>query len=106
MFNIFKKTFSNQLDNNSLSNLIKSGALLVDVRTQSEFRDGNVKGSINIPLDQIQKQISKFKNYDNIIVFCRSGNRSSHAKSILEQYGIMNVTNGGSWQNVNQYVEQ
>jgi len=37
-------------------------------------------------------------------VFCRSGNRSGQAKMILEQNGIKNVVNGGTWQNVSQFV--
>jgi rhodanese-related sulfurtransferase len=54
-------------------------------------------------LDTVASQISKFKNKKNIVVFCRSGNRSGQAKSILEANGISNVTNGGTWENVAQY---
>jgi rhodanese-related sulfurtransferase len=49
--------------------------------------------------------LEKFKNKKNIIVFCRSGNRSSQAKSILEKNGFTNVTNGGTWQSVNQQLK-
>ena len=78
----------------------KNETFYVDVRTPAEFTQGSVKGAINIPLDQIEKQLSKFKGKKNIVVFCRSGNRSSQAKAILEQNGITNVTNGGSWEDV------
>jgi rhodanese-related sulfurtransferase len=44
--------------------------------------------------------LEQFKGKDKIVVFCRSGNRSSHAKHTLEKNGIKNVFNGGSWQNV------
>jgi rhodanese-related sulfurtransferase len=81
--------------------LVNDGAFLVDVRSPGEFADGNVKGSVNIPLDQVQNQLAKFKDKESIVVFCRSGNRSSQAKSILEQNGFTNVTNGGTWQDVN-----
>jgi phage shock protein E len=84
---------------------IAEGAFLVDVRTPGEFAQGHVKGSVNIPLDSVTHQLSKFKNKKNIIVFCRSGNRSSQAKSILEQNGFTNVVNGGTWEDVNQYVQ-
>ena len=84
---------------------IAEDAFLVDVRTPSEFSSGNVKGSVNIPLDSLTHQLAKFKNKKNIIVFCRSGNRSSQAKLILEQNGFTNVVNGGTWDNVNQYVQ-
>jgi phage shock protein E len=88
-----------------LAAIINEGAFLVDVRTPGEFAEGHVKGSVNIPLDKITMQIAKFKNKKNIIVFCRSGNRSGQAKSILEQQGITNVTNGGTWQQVNHFVQ-
>ena len=84
--------------------VIDEGAFLVDVRTSGEFADGHVKGSINIPLDKVASQISKFKNKKNIIVFCRSGARSGQAKTILHQNGITDVINGGAWDYVNQYV--
>ncbi|MCW3089417.1 MAG: sulfurtransferase [Ferruginibacter sp.] len=102
--NIFKQLFSSTpaVD---LSTLIKEGAFLVDVRTPGEFAEGHVKGSVNIPLDAVQAQLATFKNKKNIIVFCRSGGRSSQAKSILEQNGFSNVVNGGTWMNVNQFVK-
>ena len=105
MFGIFKSMFSNS-DTSQMENLIKEGAFLVDVRTAAEFADGNVSGSVNIPLDQVQNQLAKFKNKKNIVVFCRSGNRSSQAKSILEQNGFTNVTNGGTWQDVNGVIRK
>jgi len=101
---IFEKLFGSapKVD---LTGLIKQGAFLVDVRTPGEFAGGNVKGSINIPLDKVSSQLSKFKNKKNIIVFCQSGGRSSQAKTILEQNGFDNVINGGSWNSVNQFVK-
>ena len=87
-----------------LKNIIEQGAFLVDVRTPGEFASGHVRGSVNIPLNTIPAQLSKFKNKKNIIVFCLSGGRSSQAKSILEQNGFTNVINGGTWNHVNQYV--
>ncbi|MCS6934554.1 MAG: rhodanese-like domain-containing protein [Chitinophagales bacterium] len=74
-----------------------TNTLLVDVRTPAEFAEGSANGAINIPLDRIPDELEKFKNYENIVVFCRSGNRSSHAKDILERNGFQNVYNGGTW---------
>lgn len=88
-----------------LKSIIDDGAFLVDVRTPGEFSSGNIKGSVNIPLDSVTQQLAKFKGKKNIIVFCRSGNRSGQAKSILEQNGITNVVNGGAWDHVNQFVQ-
>lgn len=88
-----------------LKNIINEGAYLVDVRTPMEFAEGHVKGSVNIPLNTVASQLAKFKNKKNIVVFCRSGSRSSQAKSILEQNGFTNVINGGTWNHVSQFVK-
>ena len=103
MFDFIKSIFNGgeQVD---LAELIKNKAFLVDVRTPAEFKDGHPKGAVNVPLDKVQSSLSTFKNKENIIVFCRSGNRSSQAKSILEANGITNVVNGGTWQNVNSFL--
>lgn len=105
MFGIFKNLFG-KTDNNQLKEAIKDKAFLVDVRTPGEFSGGSVKGAVNIPLDKVPAQLSKFKGKKNIVVFCRSGNRSSQAKSILENNGFQNVINGGTWNNVNQAANE
>ena len=92
--------FGTSTGNSNLTKLIEEGAFLVDVRSPQEFESGSVKGAVNIPVDFILKNISKFKDKKHIIVFCRSGTRSGMAKSVLEQNGIKNVTNGGTWQDV------
>ena len=104
MLTAFKNLFS-QDKKEDLAVLIKDGAYLVDVRTPQEFAEGSVKGAVNISLDMVQNQLSKFKDKKHIIVFCRSGNRSSQAKLILEQNGFINVINGGTWNNVNQFLK-
>jgi phage shock protein E len=101
--NIFQKLFGST-PAADLGSLIQEGAFLVDVRTPGEFAGGHVKGSVNIPLDKVAAELSRFKNKKHIIVFCRSGNRSSQAKSILNQNGFTNVVNGGTWSNVNSFV--
>ncbi|HNP32930.1 MAG TPA: rhodanese-like domain-containing protein [Flavobacterium sp.] len=98
MFEILKNMFSKE--DNNLAQIINDEAFLVDVRSPLEFSSEKVNGSVNIPVDQIQNHLAKFKNKKNIVVFCRSGARSSQAKSILERNGVTNVTNGGTWQNV------
>jgi len=101
MLSIFKNLFkSNTVD---LAQLIKDGAVVIDVRSKGEFETGHVKDSINIPLEQIGLNTDKLKSYNHIITCCRSGNRSGAAKRTLESQGFKNVTNGGSWQNVSQY---
>lgn len=96
-FDMFK---TNTVSTEELSNLVNNGAFLVDVRSPGEFAGGSARGAVNIPLDQVTQQLAKFKNKEHIVVFCRSGNRSGQAKSILENQGIKNVTNGGTWDTV------
>lgn len=79
-----------------LKNIINNNAFLVDVRSPGEFSSGSAKGAVNIPLDRINTQLNKFKGKENIVVFCRSGNRSGQAKAILERNGFKNVFNGGT----------
>ena len=93
-------------NNENLATLVNEGAFLVDVRSPGEFAEGNVIGSVNIPLDQVQNQLAKFENKKQIVVFCRSGNRSGQAKAILEQNDFNNVTNGGTWEDVNKIVKK
>lgn len=87
-------------DNSELKDAIANKAFVVDVRSAGEFSSGSIKGAINIPLDQINNNIAKFNGKKQIVVFCRSGMRSSQAKSILENNGIENVINGGGINNM------
>ena len=79
---------------------------IVDVRTPSEFMGGNVAGSINIPLQEIQHRMDELKNLNKpLVLCCASGNRSGQASHYLSQQGI-ECCNGGSWLDVNYYQSQ
>ena len=59
---------------------------IVDVRTQGEFMGGNVVGSINIPLQEIQQRIDELKDLKQpLVLCCASGNRSGQATQFLSQ---------------------
>ncbi len=73
---------------------------LVDVRSKGEFAALQVPGSVNIPLDELKKELARFEGYDRIIVFCRSGIRSAQAKNMLETHGFENVHNAGSYKKI------
>ena len=79
---------------------------IVDVRTTSEFMGGNVEGSINIPLQEIQQRMDELINLKKpLVLCCASGNRSGQATQFLSQQGI-ECCNGGSWLDVNYYQSQ
>jgi|694.fasta_scaffold28506_6 phage shock protein E len=81
-----------------------TNAMLVDVRTEEEFAGGSVKGAVNIPVDEVEDRLAEFGHDRQIVVFCRSGSRSSRAMSILKSHGYDNVSNGGTWQQVNDVI--
>lgn len=82
---------------NSIQEFIEKGAVIIDVRTTGEFASGHIKGSKNIPLDQIGSKITEIKKLNKpVIACCRSGMRSGQATSILKQNGI-ECLNGGGW---------
>ena len=79
---------------------------IVDVRTYGEFMGGNVAGSINIPLNEIQERIDEIQKLKApLVLCCASGNRSGQAQHFLSQQGI-ECYNGGSWLDVNYYSSQ
>ncbi|HEV7230010.1 MAG TPA: rhodanese-like domain-containing protein [Bacteroidia bacterium] len=88
-----------------LKTLIAQGAVIVDVRSKGEFAGGHVKGSVNIPLDQLENNLGKLKSKGQpIITCCASGMRSASAKSLLQRHGYLHVYNGRSWHAVQKHV--
>ena len=84
--------------------LVQSGAQVIDVRSAGEFESGHIKGSVNIPLPEIGKQISRIKKNIPVIVCCASGMRSSSAKDILHGKGF-DVYNGGGWASLDRKIK-
>lgn len=80
---------------------IMKEAVIVDVRTPEEFSQGAYPNAINIPLDRIPQQADELKKMQKpIVAYCRSGNRSGMAVSMLKQAGITAVYNGGGLQDL------
>lgn len=84
--------------------LVKNGAQIIDVRTRGEYASGHVKGSVNIPLNELSASITKIKKNVPIITCCASGMRSASAKSTLSSLGFKEVYNGGGWMSLNGKV--
>ena len=79
---------------------------IVDVRTPEEFTEGHFPNAINIPLEQVAKRINEFIEMPKpIIAYCRSGNRSGIAVSILKQNGIADAVNGGGLVDLKQNMK-
>ncbi|MFN3706008.1 MAG: rhodanese-like domain-containing protein [Thermoflexales bacterium] len=65
--------------------------VLVDVRTPAEFRTGHIPGARNIDVQVIDRHLDKLPSDKPIVLYCRSGNRSSIAASILQRAGFTEV---------------
>lgn len=102
MLDAIKNLF--RMDKTDYADLVKQGAVIVDVRSKSEYAGGHIKGSLNIPVDQLDKNLSKLSKDKTIITCCASGMRSASAKSILQNNGYKNVHNGGGWMSLNNKI--
>ena len=72
------------------------GAVLLDVRTPQEYREGHIPGSQNVPLQQLDNVGEVTENKDTALyVYCYSGARSRQAASLLRQMGYTNIHNIG-----------
>lgn len=75
--------------------LVAEGAMILDVRSEEEFRGGAIKGAVNIPLDKLGKNLEKLDMEQHIIVHCASGMRSASAVSLMKSKGFTKVYNAG-----------
>jgi phage shock protein E len=78
---------------------IDRGVTLIDVRTAEEFAAGHIDGAINIPFEIIVPELAKL-NIDTdaeVVLYCRSGNRSGIAQESLVKQGYTNTYNAGGF---------
>lgn len=103
MLNLIKNLFG--LEKTDYTQLVKDGAIILDVRSKGEYAGGHVKGSINIPVDQLESNLQKLKDKAKpIITCCASGMRSASAKNILLSNGFKEVYNGGGWSSLQNKI--
>lgn len=87
-----------------LKQLYKDGAIVIDVRTPMEFKEGHFGKSKNIPLNKINTQIDSIKSKNKtVILVCKSGMRAGQAKGMLKNAGV-EVHNGGGWESFRMKV--
>lgn len=81
----------------------RNGITLLDVRLPYEYKKGHLKGSINIPLSQLEQAITKIADKDRtLFVYCRTGARSAQACAILMKMGFSDPINIGGIEEVNE----
>jgi phage shock protein E len=75
--------------------------VLLDVRTAEEFNSGHIPGATNIALPDLPQQMNTLPKDQPIVLYCRSGARSSSAASMLVEAGFEDVHDLGGiirWQ--------
>ena len=109
-FFIFKQ-FRSRLSSEeaaAVSHALADGAKIVDVRTPAEFAAGHVPGAVSIPLGELQSNLKKVgKKRKPVVVYCRSGSRSSSAASILRSRGfaqVVDMKTQANWQRLQQQM--
>lgn len=96
---------SNSTNNNAKKNinykeLVQNGAILLDVRTIPEFNENGLTGAVNLPVDNIMDITNLIPNKETqVIIYCRSGNRSKTAYNKMKQLGYNNIYDMGSYRN-------
>ena len=68
-------------------------AIIIDVRTPGEYRDGHIPGVVNIPLDELEKRIGEIPKDKKVVLICRTGSRSAQGTRLLRSKGFNNVFN-------------
>ncbi len=81
----------------------KGELVILDVRTVSEYESGHLEGAINIPVEALNGRLSELNKNDELLVYCRTGNRSTTAVGILNENGYDRIyhMDGGivAWEN-------
>jgi phage shock protein E len=84
---------------------IQQGALVIDVRTPSEFSAGHYPGALNIPLQDLDGRLGELGDKKRaIVVYCASGMRSAQAAKLLTAANFADVTNAGGLSSLEQAV--
>mgnify|MGYP003545161275 CR=1 FL=1 len=93
-FFVFKRC---SVDQQQVSTYLKQNALILDVRTTTEFDRGHIPGAVNVSLGKLRTEKLKFSKDQRIITCCSHGLRSVKAMGILNSRGYKHVVNGGAW---------
>ncbi|NNN43996.1 MULTISPECIES: rhodanese-like domain-containing protein [unclassified Vibrio] len=85
--------------------MITEGAVLIDVRTEQEFKQEHLESALNIPLNEIiSSGRIQFTKDQPIVLYCRTGNRSNIAKQQLIKQGFTRIHNAGGLNEIRQLI--
>ncbi|TZF98551.1 rhodanese-like domain-containing protein (plasmid) [Chryseobacterium panacisoli] len=101
---IVYKIYRLQTLDNGLPELMKKGAVILDVRTEKEYKTGHIEGSINISLGTIRERYIELDPEKTYITVCSHGLRSVKAENILKERGFKHIYNGGAWSDLQKTI--
>jgi rhodanese-related sulfurtransferase len=78
--------------------LIRSGAIVLDVRTPAEYDQAHINGAMNIPVEKLRDNLHRLaEKHKVIIACCTDGSKSWYAKNFLDANGYRFVYDAGNW---------
>ncbi|MBU2928935.1 rhodanese-like domain-containing protein [Winogradskyella psychrotolerans] len=96
LFFVFNRIYRYNTIDHGLRKKIIKGAIILDVRTDSEYNKGHIEGSINMSLGTIRERYIELDSTKIYITYCSHGLRSVKVKNILKDKGFKKVFNGGA----------
>ncbi|NIV75676.1 MAG: cyclic nucleotide-binding domain-containing protein [Gammaproteobacteria bacterium] len=99
---LLKAPMLNSVNIQQAKEMVKNGAVLLDVRLESEHKAGNIRGSINIPLFMLRLKADSLEPNKKYICYCETGRRSSAAAYLLSERGFESYVLEGGLQAVPQ----
>lgn len=88
--------------------LLRQGAVLLDVRGKNEFAEGHLPEAVNLPLNQLSEKVGEIvpSRETAVLCYCLSGNRSGTAVGQLRRMGYQNSFNLGSYSRAMKMVKK
>jgi CRP-like cAMP-binding protein len=84
---LLKEPLLDHIDMAAALEKLKDGAVFLDVRVPSEFKEARLPGAINIPLNELRQRVRELDKSTYYVCYCSTGRRSSAATFILNQQG-------------------
>ena len=86
------------IGNGGIKETLRRGAVVIDIRTASEFDRGKVHDSINIPIDRININLKRIVQMKAPIIVCsNSDSENDRVIDVLKANSVKEIYNGGSW---------
>ena len=85
---LLKAPMQKEVDFDGAREMLRDGAVLLDVRLESEFKNGSIRGSANLPIYMLRLKAETLDPTKRYIVYCDTGRRSSAAAFLLTERGF------------------